>query len=93
LTLSNRDEVDATPAGTDALADLAVLKHDRESRRFKDRPLAVARFGDSDQLKTGDFICAMGSPGGLSQSATCGIVANTGMIVPRHRIGLTLDGA
>jgi serine protease Do len=91
-TLSNRDEVDATLVGTDALSDLAVLKLDLESRRFKDQPLAVARFGDSDQLKTGDVVYAMGSPGGLSQSVTRGIVANTKMIVPRHQIGLTLDG-
>lgn len=91
-TLSNRDEVDATLVGTDALADLAVLKLDLTTRRFKDQPLAVAGFGDSDQLKTGDLVFAMGSPGGLSQSVTRGIVANTAMIVPRHQIGLTLDG-
>jgi serine protease Do len=91
-TLSNHDEVDATLVGTDALSDLAVLKLDLSTRRFKDQPLAVATFGDSDQLKTGDVVFAMGSPGGLSQSVTRGIVANTEMIVPRHQIGLTLDG-
>ncbi|MCP5543640.1 MAG: PDZ domain-containing protein [Akkermansiaceae bacterium] len=91
-TLSNHDEVDATLVGTDALADLAVLKLDLETRRFKDQPLAVASFGDSDKLKTGDVVFAMGSPGGLSQSVTRGIIANTEMIVPRHQIGLTLDG-
>ena len=53
-TLSNHDEVDATLVGTDALADLAVLKLDLSTRRFKDQPLAVATFGDSDSLKTGD---------------------------------------
>ncbi|WP_264501095.1 PDZ domain-containing protein [Luteolibacter flavescens] len=91
-TLSNHDEVDATLVGTDALSDLAVLKLDLDTRRFKDQPLAVAGFGDSDTLKTGDLVFAMGSPGGLSQSVTRGIVANTEMIVPRHQIGLTLDG-
>ena len=91
-TLSNRDEVDATLVGTDALADLAVLKLDLGTRRFKDQPLAVAAFGDSGQLKVGDVVFAMGSPGGLSQSVTRGIVANTEMIVPRHQISLTLDG-
>lgn len=91
-TLSNREEIDATLVGTDALSDLAVLKLDLSTRRFKDQPLAVAGFGDSDQLKTGDLVFAMGSPGGLSQSVTRGIVANTAMIVPRHQIGLTLDG-
>lgn len=91
-TLSNHDEVDATLVGTDALSDLAVLKLDLSTRRFKDQPLAIAGFGDSDQLKVGDVVYAMGSPGGLSQSVTRGIVANTAMIVPRHQIGLTLDG-
>ncbi|MCW1923791.1 PDZ domain-containing protein [Luteolibacter arcticus] len=91
-TLSNHDEVDATLVGTDALSDLAILKLDLNTRRFKDQPLAVAGFGDSDALKTGDLVFAMGSPGGLSQSVTRGIVANTEMIVPRHQIGLTLDG-
>jgi serine protease Do len=91
-TLSNHDEVDATLVGTDALSDLAILKLDLSTRRFKDQPLAIATFGDSDQLKVGDVVYAMGSPGGLSQSVTRGIVANTAMIVPRHQIGLTLDG-
>jgi serine protease Do len=91
-TLSNHDEVDATLVGTDALSDLAILKLDLNTRRFKDQPLAVATFGDSDTLKTGDLVFAMGSPGGLSQSVTRGIIANTEMIVPRHQIGLTLDG-
>lgn len=91
-TLSNRDEVDAVLVGTDALSDLAVLKLDLATRRFKNDPLAVAGFGDSDLLKTGDVVFAMGSPGGLSQSVTRGIVANTAMIVPRHQVGLTLDG-
>ena len=91
-TLSNREEVDARLVGTDALSDLAVIKLDLSSRRNPDEPLAVAVFGDSDQLEVGDVVLAMGSPGGLSQSITRGIVANTAMIVPPHQIGLTLDG-
>ncbi|WP_367870518.1 PDZ domain-containing protein [Luteolibacter sp. Populi] len=91
-SLSNREEIDATLVGTDALADLAILKLDLATRRLKDQPLAVASFGDSDKLKVGDVVLAMGSPGGLSQSITRGIVANTEMIVPKHQISLTLDG-
>lgn len=91
-SLSNREEIDATLVGTDALADLAVLKLDLSTRRLKDQPLAVASFGDSDKLKVGDVVLAMGSPGGLSQSITRGIVANTEMIVPKHQISMTLDG-
>lgn len=91
-TLSNREEVDAHLVGTDALADLAVIKLDLSTRRHPDAPLAVAEFGDSDELEVGDTVLAMGSPGGLSQSITRGIVANTAMIVPRNRISMTLDG-
>jgi serine protease Do len=91
-SLSNREEIDATLVGTDALSDLAILKLDLSTRRLKDQPLAVATFGDSDKLKVGDTVLAMGSPGGLSQSITRGIVANTEMIVPKHQISLTLDG-
>jgi serine protease Do len=91
-TLSNHEEVDATLVGTDALSDLAVLKLDLDTRRSKGEALAVAVFGDSDALKVGDVVFAMGSPGGLSQSVTRGIIANTAMIVPRHQIPMRLDG-
>lgn len=91
-TLSTREEVDATLVGTDALSDLAVIKLDLTTRRFKDQPLPVAKFGDSDKLRVGDAVLAMGSPGGLSQSITRGIVANREMIVPRNQIAMTLDG-
>src|SRR6185295_5239678 len=91
-TLSTREEVDATLVGTDALADLAIIKLDLATRRLKDQPLPVAKFGDSDKLRVGDVVLAMGSPGGLSQSITRGIVANREMIVPRNQIAMTLDG-
>lgn len=91
-TLSTREEVDATLVGTDALSDLAVIKLDLATRRLKDQPLPVAKFGDSDKLRVGDAVLAMGSPGGLSQSITRGIVANREMIVPRNQIAMTLDG-
>jgi serine protease Do len=80
--LSNREEVDATLVGTDPLSDLAIIKLDLSSRRNPKAPLAVAKFGDSDKLKVGDVVLAMGSPSGLSQSVTKGVVANTAMIMP-----------
>jgi serine protease Do len=90
--LSNREEVDAVLVGTDALSDLAVLKLDLASRRDPQAKLPVARFGDSDKLKVGDVVLAMGSPAGLSQSVTKGIVANTAMILPSNLGGFVLDG-
>ena len=46
--------------------------------------LAAARFGDSDALEIGDFVLAVGSPFGLSQSVTRGIVSAKG----RHNLDL-----
>jgi serine protease Do len=89
--LSNREEVDAELVGTDALSDIAVLKLDLSSRRNPDAPLPFAQFGDSDALRVGDVVLAMGSPSGLSQSVTKGIVANTAMILPGGG-GMELDG-
>src|SRR5262249_21673747 len=90
--LSNREEVDAILVGTDPLSDLAVLKLDLSSRRDPKARLPFAKFGDSDKLKVGDVVLAMGSPAGLSQSVTKGIVANTAMISPGGGGGFTLDG-
>jgi serine protease Do len=87
--LSDREEVDAVVVGTDALSDICVLKLDLKSRRNKSK-LPVAKFGNSDKLKVGDVVLAMGSPAGLSQSVTKGIVANLNMISPGG--SMMLDG-
>lgn len=91
VRLADRQEVPAKLVGTDALADLAVLKIERKDLRDPAAALPVAEFGDSDKLKVGDVVLAMGSPAGLSQSVTRGIVANTEMISPGGA-GLQLDG-
>jgi serine protease Do len=90
--LSNREEVDAVLIGTDPLSDLAILKLDLASRRDPKAKLTVAKFGDSDKLQVGDIVLAMGSPSGLSQSVTKGIVANTAMILPSSSRDFLLDG-
>lgn len=90
--LSDREEVDAIVVGTDALTDLCVLKLDLASRRNPKAKLPVAKFGDSDKLNVGDVVLAMGSPAGLSQSVTKGIVANTAMILPSNVGSFVLDG-
>ena len=90
VRLADRQELRATLVGTDPLADLAVLKIDRKDLRKPEEPLPVAKFGDSSALEVGDVVLAMGSPAGLSQSVTQGIVANTEMIAPGG--GMRLDG-
>jgi serine protease Do len=91
VRLADRQECRATLVGTDPLSDLAILKIDRNDLRDPASKLPVARFGDSDSLKVGDVVLAMGSPAGLSQSVTKGVVANTEMIAPGGG-GLSLDG-
>jgi serine protease Do len=92
VRLADRQECRATLIGTDPLSDLAILKLDRADLRDPAAPLPVASFGDSDKLKVGDVVLAMGSPAGLSQSVTKGVVANTEMIAPGGSGGLSLDG-
>lgn len=55
----------------DADSDLAVL-------RVPDLGIEPAQFGDSDNLEIGHFVLAMGSPFGLSQSVTLGIISAKG---------------
>jgi serine protease Do len=77
-TLSTREEIPADLIGTDPLSDIAVVKlHPDTPRTFP-----FARFGDSDALKRGQSVLAMGSPLALSQSVTLGIVSNKEMIMP-----------
>jgi len=75
-TLSDKREIEATLVGTDALADIAVLKLKTGA------PFPVADFGNSDAMHVGDQVLAMGSPRAISQSVTLGIVSNTEMTIP-----------
>lgn len=90
VNLADRQELRATLVGTDPLADLAVLKIDKKDLRDPNMTLPVAKFGDSSSLAVGDIVLAMGSPAGLSQSVTQGIVANLEMISPGG--SMRLDG-
>ena len=90
VRLADRQEIRATLVGTDPLADLAILKINKNDLRVPEAPLPVAKFGDSSSLEVGDRVLAMGSPAGISQSVTEGIVANTEMIAPGG--AMRLDG-
>lgn len=86
--LADGEEIEAELIGTDPLSDIAVIRL-RLDQRKSSAPLPVAEFGDSDRLRVGDPVLAMGSPGGVAQSVTRGIVSNTALILPG---GLRLDG-
>ena len=51
-------------------------------RPKKAKALKVATFGDSEKVEIGDVCFAMGSPAGLSQSVTRGIISNVALISP-----------
>jgi serine protease Do len=68
---------DAKVIGTDQETDLAVIKVD------VDRQLPTAKMGNSDSMEVGDWVLAVGSPFGLSETVTAGIVSAKGRdIVP-----------
>jgi serine protease Do len=91
--LTNREEVEAALIGTDPLSDIAVLKLDLAARPAGAEALHTASWGNSDLLEVGEPVYAMGSPAGLSQSVTVGIVSNKSMILPDFLGGgFVLDG-
>jgi serine protease Do len=70
VKLANDDrQFTARVIGRDEKTDLAVVKIDVK------RDLPVAPLGDSDRLKVGEWIVAMGSPFGLQNTITAGIVS------------------
>ncbi|MCZ7643914.1 MAG: PDZ domain-containing protein [Planctomycetota bacterium] len=81
--LTTKEELEGALVGTDPLSDIAVVKLDLSQRKAGKDSLPVAAFGDSDKLRVGDHVLAMGSPVALSQSVTLGIVSNTGFTMPR----------
>ncbi len=70
VSFSNQDTYKATLVGTDPSTDLAVLQVDVSSRALT--PLALA---DSDGVRVGDPVVAIGNPFGLDRTATAGIVS------------------
>jgi S1-C subfamily serine protease len=70
VSFSNRDRVKASIVGVDVATDVAVLKIDKESRALTALPL-----GDSDQVRVGDSVVAIGNPFGFERTVTAGIVS------------------
>lgn len=78
--LSDKRQFDATIVGTDPLTDLAVVKIDASN-------LPVAFLGNSENLKVGQWVMAIGNPLSLSSTVTAGIVSAIG----RGQLGLIRD--
>ncbi len=70
VSFSNHDSMKARVVGKDPGTDIALLKVDARSRALT--PLAL---GDSDTVRVGDSVVAIGNPFGLDRSVTAGIVS------------------
>ena len=75
VRLNDRREFIAEIVGTDPRSDVAVLKLDATD-------LPVAKIADSDDVKRGQWVVAIGSPFGFDYSVTAGIVSATGRALP-----------
>jgi len=69
ITLNNNKEFIAELIGTDPKTDIALLKIDTD----EDLPYTV--FGDSDQVKVGEWVLAVGNPFNLTSTVTAGIIS------------------
>jgi len=78
VTFSDGREFTAKTLGADPETDVAVIRLDKPPA-----DLVAARLGDSDKLDVGEWVLAVGSPLGLDQTVTAGIVSGLGK-VGRH---------
>ena len=77
VTLSDQREFTGKVVGSDPKTDIAVVK-------IKAKDLPVLPVGNSDLMKAGDIVIAVGNPYGLNQTVTMGIVSAVG----RSNVGL-----
>jgi serine protease Do len=80
VSLSDRREFVAEVIGVDPLSDLAVLK-------VQGQDLPTVNTGNSEKLKVGDWVIAIGSPFSFDFSVTAGIVSAKGRSIQNNNIG------
>lgn len=68
VTLLDKRKFDAVLVGSDIRTDLAVIK-------ITAPDLPVLEFGDSDKLRVGQWVVAIGNPFGLEHTVTCGVIS------------------
>jgi len=79
VTLKDRRSFTAELVGSDPATDIALLRIEADG-------LTELALGDSDSLRVGDYVIAIGNPFGLGQTVTSGIVSALG------RSGLNIEG-
>jgi len=86
VSFSNRDTVEATLVGADPSTDVAVLQVDTSASALT--PLSL---GDSDKVRVGDPVVAIGNPFGLDRTATAGIVSAVQRLINSPDPNFTID--
>ncbi|HFK1724280.1 TPA: S1C family serine protease, partial [Bacillus cereus] len=81
VKLNNGKKVPAKVVGTDSLLDLAVLEIDGADVK------RVATLGDSEKIRTGETVIAIGNPLGLEGSVTKGIISSKEREIPVSTLG------
>ncbi|GGX81124.1 serine peptidase [Litchfieldella qijiaojingensis] len=75
VRLNDRRELEAELVGADSKTDVALLKVDASE-------LPTLKIGDSDELRVGEWVAAIGSPFGFDHSVTAGIVSAINRTLP-----------
>ncbi|CAG0906205.1 unnamed protein product [Cyprideis torosa] len=78
VTLNDNTKVEAELVGTDPQSDIALIKIDHGNN------LPFLPLGDSDKMKVGEWVIAIGNPFGLDQTVTVGVISAKG----RSKVGL-----
>lgn len=77
VRLSSREEYKAKLIGSDKRSDVALIKIEADN-------LSTLKLGDSNKLKVGEWVLAIGSPFGFDQTVTAGIVSAKGRSLPNE---------
>jgi serine protease Do len=75
VRFNDRSELEAKVLGSDERSDVALLKVEAKG-------LTAVKLGDSENLKVGEWVLAIGSPFGFDHSATAGIISAIGRSLP-----------
>ncbi|EJP84425.1 protease HhoA [Bacillus cereus VD142] len=81
VKLNNGKKLTAKVVGTDPLLDLAILEIDGTDVK------KVATLGDSEKIRTGESVIAIGNPLGLEGSVTKGIISSKDRVIPVSTLG------
>jgi serine protease Do len=75
VTFTGNEQYKATIIGRDPKTDIALIKIEVK------KPIPAAKLGDSDALRVGDWVVAIGNPFGLGSTVTAGIVSAKGRVI------------